>query len=158
MEHGCWWESIQSLMQGLSLRWRRQNDQIHAMFIWDVSVLPFHIELENIVLDELHLLLWIGDVLVRNLILFIDSRDHRSKAHRGVVTSHIKELEAAIWSCGVSFQVQQKREANGKPTHALMSGQLWHGSINCSFWIGSLRRCQHYCYLSYVKLLLNSGR
>ena len=75
----------------------------------------FHIELENIVLDELHLLLQIGDVLIRNLILFADSRDHRSKAHRGVVTSHIKELEAAIQSCGVSFQIQQKREANGKP-------------------------------------------
>ena len=73
------------------------------------------LELENIVLDELHLLLRIGDVLIQNLILFADSRDHRSKAHRGVVTSHIKELEAAIQSCGVSFQIQQKREANGKP-------------------------------------------
>ena len=75
----------------------------------------FHIELENIVLDELHLLLQIGDVLIRNLILFAESRDHRSKGHRGVVTSHIKDSEAAIQSCGVSFQIQQKREANGKP-------------------------------------------
>ena len=107
-------EKVYTESRARSLRRRRQNDQIHAMFTWDRPPL-FHIELENIVLDELHLLLRIGDVLIRNLILFADSSDHRSKAHRGVVTSHIKELEAAIQSCGVSFQIQQKREANGKP-------------------------------------------
>ena len=74
----------------------------------------FEIELENIVLDELHLLLRIGDVLIRNLILYADSCDHRNKAHRGVVTHRIRELEVAIQSCGVSFQILQKREANGK--------------------------------------------
>ena len=75
----------------------------------------FNIKLKDIVLDELHLLLHITDVLIRNLILFADSSDHRSKAHRGVVTSHVKDLEAAIQSCGVSFQIHQRREANGKP-------------------------------------------
>ena len=75
----------------------------------------FNIELGNIVLDELHLLLRIGDVLIRNLIFHADSCDQRSRAHRGAETTHIRELEAAIQSCGVSFQIRLKREANGKP-------------------------------------------
>ena len=32
--------------------------------------------LDQIVLDELHLLLWIMDVLIRNLILYAESIDH----------------------------------------------------------------------------------
>ena len=55
----------------------------------------FNIELQNIVLDELHLLR-IGDVLIRNLILHADSCDQRSRAHRGTVTTHIRDLEAVI--------------------------------------------------------------
>ena len=132
----------------------KRSDSCH-IHLGCIRLPLFHIKLENIVLDELHLLLRIGDVLIRNLILFADSSDHCIKAHR-VVTSHIKELEAAIQSCGVSFQIQQKRKAS--PSQVLTSGQLWQESINCSFWRGSLRRCQHYCHLSYVKLLLNSGR
>ena len=87
----------------------RQSDSCH------IHSGCIHPPLFNIELDELHLLLCITDVLIRNLILFADSSDHRSKAHRGVVTTHVKDLEAAIQSCGVSFQIQQRREANGKP-------------------------------------------
>ena len=57
----------------------------------------FDIQLENIVLDELHLLLRIGDVLIWNLILHADSCDHQSRAHREVVTSHIRE-HPIMWS------------------------------------------------------------
>ena len=131
----------------------KQSDSCH-IHLGCIRPPLFHIELENIVLDELHLLLWIGDVLIHNLILFADSSDHRSKAHGGVVTSHIKELEVAIQSCGV----QQKREANGKPIPGSYKWTVWHENINCSCWRGSLRRCRHYCHLSYVNLLLNSGR
>lgn len=48
-------------------------------------VLPphFNISLDNIVLDELHLLLRIMDVLIRNLILYADGEDHRQKEHHG---------------------------------------------------------------------------
>ena len=73
------------------------------------------IPLNHIVLDELHLLLRIGDVLLRNLIWYMDSLDHRSKAHMGEQTNHIRQLEEAIHSCGVSFQVWQNREPSGKP-------------------------------------------
>ena len=89
-----------------------QSDSCHV-HLGCISPPLFNIELEDIILDELHLLLHITDVLIQNLILFADSSDHRSKAHCGVVTSHVKELEAAIQSCGVTFQIQQKREANG---------------------------------------------
>ena len=73
------------------------------------------IPLDHIVLDELHSLLRIGDVLLRNLIWYMDSLDHRSKAHMGEQTNHIRQLEEAIHSCGVSFQVWQNREPSGKP-------------------------------------------
>ena len=73
------------------------------------------IPLSHIILDELHLLLRIGDVLLRNLIWYMDSLDHRSKAHMGEQTNHIRQLGEVIHSCGVSFQVWQNREPSGKP-------------------------------------------
>ena len=69
----------------------------------------------SIVLDELHLMLRIGNVLIRNLILFAHSQDHYSQEHLREKTHHIQELERAISSCGVSFHIWQKRESTGKP-------------------------------------------
>ena len=67
-----------------------------------------NIELDNIVVDELHLMLRVGDVLLRNLILYADSRDHASREHRGEDANNLRQLERAIRSCGVSFQIWQK--------------------------------------------------
>ena len=55
-------------------------------------VLPLlvNIPLDHIVLDELHLLLCIMDVLIRNLILYADSEDHRQKAHHGVESHNVR--------------------------------------------------------------------
>ena len=64
-----------------------------------------NIELDNIVVDELHLMLRVGDVLLRNLILYTDSRDHASREHQGEDTNHLQQLEQAIRSCGESFQI-----------------------------------------------------
>ena len=75
----------------------------------------FDIPLDRIVLDELHLLLRIGDVLLRNLILQVDSMGHRRKEHNGQDSNGIKELEEAVRACGVSFQIRQNREPTGKP-------------------------------------------
>ena len=75
----------------------------------------FDIPLDRIVLDELHLLLRIGDVLLRNLILQVDSMGHRRKEHDREDSNGIKELEEAVCACGVSFQIQQNREPTGKP-------------------------------------------
>ena len=71
------------------------------------------VPLDRIVLDELHLLLRIGDVLLRNLIWYMDSLDHHSKTHMGQQTNHIQQLEEALHSCGVSFQIWQSREPSG---------------------------------------------
>ena len=54
------------------------------------------ISLDQIVLDELHLLLRVMDLLIRNLILYIDSRDHKNKAHHGEVTHCVQQLEDNI--------------------------------------------------------------
>ena len=75
-----------------------------------------NIELDSIVVDELHLMLRVGDVLLRNLILYADSRDHASREHQGEEpNNNLRQLEQAILSCGVSFQIWQKREPTGKP-------------------------------------------
>ena len=73
------------------------------------------VELDCIVVDELHLMLRVGDVLLRNLILYADSRDHTSREHQGVEANNLRQLEQAIRSCGVSFKIWQKREPTGKP-------------------------------------------
>lgn len=85
-------------------------------------VLPplVNIPLDHIVLDELHLLLRIMNdrimvVLIRNLILYADSEDHRQKAHHGVESHNVRKLEKAICSCGVCFQIWQNKEPTGKP-------------------------------------------
>ena len=74
-------------------------------------VLPplINIPLDCVVLNELHLLLRIMDVLIRNLVLYADSEDHRQKAHHGVESLHLKKLEQTIRSCGVCFQIWQNR-------------------------------------------------
>ena len=79
-------------------------------------VLPplVNIPLDHTVLDELHLLLRIMDILIRNLILYADSEDHRHKAHHGVESHNVRKLEQAIRSCGVCFQIWQNREPTGK--------------------------------------------
>ena len=75
----------------------------------------FDIPLDHIILDELHLLLRIGDVLLRNLILQVDSMGHKRKEHEGEGSNGIRELEEAVRACGVSFQIRQNREPTGKP-------------------------------------------
>ena len=60
-----------------------------------------NIPLDHIVLDELHLLVRIMDVLIRNLILYADSKDHRQKAHHGVESHNVRKVEQAICSCRV---------------------------------------------------------
>jgi len=42
-------------------------------------------------------------------------RDHACREHRGEDANHLRQLEQAIRSCGVSFHIWQKREPTGKP-------------------------------------------
>ena len=73
------------------------------------------IELDRVVADELHLLLRITDVLLRNLILQVDMEQHRCRERSLPVTCTMQQLEDAVRSCGVCFKIWQLREPTGKP-------------------------------------------
>ena len=75
-----------------------------------------NIDPDHVVPDELHLLLRIGDVLVRNLIFEMVMADKRMRGSRQTFVSHLKQLESAAHECGVTFRVWEKRDADGKPT------------------------------------------
>ena len=74
------------------------------------------VEPTQVILDELHLLLRIGDVLLRNIILQADSIDQRENMHRGGHTeNHLQTLELFVNSCNVPFiikPVHNKRNTN----------------------------------------------
>ena len=64
------------------------------------------LEPTSLVLDELHLLLRTGDVLLRNVILQADSLDHKAYMATGRrIESHLRSLELLIQQCGVSFSI-----------------------------------------------------
>ena len=64
------------------------------------------IEPTNVIIDELHLLLRIGDVLLRNVILQADSLDNRVYHHEGRRTdNHLRTLELLVRRCGVTFKI-----------------------------------------------------
>ena len=64
------------------------------------------LEPSRFVLDELHLLLRIGDVLLRNVILQADHLDQKAHVTHGKRSdNNIKSLELLIRRCGVSFSI-----------------------------------------------------
>ena len=77
------------------------------------------IPLDHIVLDELHLMLRITDILLENLIedamQWDDKVSSTSTKRRSIEKSlHVKELVKLINQCGVSFSIWEKRNADGK--------------------------------------------
>ena len=70
---------------------------------------PPLLELEpsQYVLDELHLLLRVSDVLVHNLIYYADHHDQTQHLRRGTNGTHIPGLEDLVKSCGVAFKICQ---------------------------------------------------
>ena len=71
-----------------------------------------HIPLKNVVLDELHLMLRITDVLTRNLIRVAMKYDaaNRSRVSDVLKSPMITKLLKAINSCGVSFTIYMKKD------------------------------------------------
>ena len=68
------------------------------------------IEPSSLVVDELHLLLRIGDILLRNIILQADSLDNKAYAEQGCRTdNHVRSLELLIRRCGISFTISPVR-------------------------------------------------
>ena len=74
-----------------------------------------NIELTKVVVDELHLLLRVTDVLIRNLISLAASRDHEEQQRRGEASNRIHQLELAVQSCKVTFTIWQRVDGDGRP-------------------------------------------
>ena len=66
-------------------------------------------------MDELHLLLRVTDVLIRNLISLAASRDHEEQQRRGETSNHIRQLEQAVQSYKVMFTIWQHVDGDGRP-------------------------------------------
>ena len=62
-----------------------------------------NIELTKVVVSELHLLLRVTDVLIRNLISLAASLDHEEQQHWVEASNHTHQLELAVQSCKVTF-------------------------------------------------------
>ncbi|XP_022808035.1 uncharacterized protein LOC111345047 [Stylophora pistillata] len=78
-----------------------------------------NIPLDHIILDELHLMLRVTDVLISNLIEDVmqwDEKDNflSEKKSTSSEQKHLDNLIQGIRSCGVSFSVWEKRNADGK--------------------------------------------
>jgi len=77
------------------------------------------IPLDHIILDELHLMLRITDILIEKLIedamQWDDKESSSSTKKRSVEKSeHVQKLTEAINNCGVSFSIWEKRNADGE--------------------------------------------
>ena len=70
--------------------------------------------LDHIILDELHLMLRITDVLIGNLVEDVMQWDDKESFLTGKKKVHLDKLIQVINSCGVSFAVWEKRNADGK--------------------------------------------
>ena len=74
------------------------------------------LEPESVLIDELHLLLRVGDVLIRNLVWEIVDANRRSTHTTTPTTTPFTSLVSAIQQCGVCFRVWERRDADGKPS------------------------------------------
>jgi len=77
-----------------------------------------NIELDHIVVDELHLLLRITDILTANLITEVIEWDiEEYLENKKNKDAHLNKLVSSIRSCGVSFSVWKKKNADGKESN-----------------------------------------
>ena len=78
-----------------------------------------NIPLDHIILDELHLLLRITDVLTRNVldevIEWDDEEAHKKKVSKPApIGQHLQEAIQTINRCGITFRVWEKKNVDGK--------------------------------------------
>ena len=76
-----------------------------------------NIDLDHVILDELHLLLRIMDVLIQNFVteaVHWDHQDNFKKRKKDHASIHLDNLKNAIRSCGVTFEIWEKRNIDGK--------------------------------------------
>ena len=70
--------------------------------------------LHHIILDELHLLFRISDILIDNIVQDAMQWDDKETWITGKKKVHLDKLIQAVNSCCVSFSVWEKRNADGK--------------------------------------------
>lgn len=85
-----------------------------------------NISINKIILDELHLLLRIMDILIRNLINFMEHWNQMDKRAGIRGPNHIQALATAITSCGITFKVWPKKDCHGAP----VAGQYEFTALN----------------------------
>lgn len=78
---------------------RRHKGSIHEPLI--------PLEPSQLVMDELHLLLKVSNVLLRNLIFQADGMKQRSREREGTECTILQTLQDMIASCRVSFEIRQ---------------------------------------------------
>ncbi len=82
-----------------------------------VNIPLLNIDLDHVILDELHLLLRIMDVLIQNLVTEAvqwDQADNWNKRKKDKKNIHLDNLKSTIRSCGISFEIWEKSNADGK--------------------------------------------
>ncbi len=75
-----------------------------------------NVEPHHVVVDELHLLLRITDVLIRNLISKLVIQEVELKVLGQPAQNYLQMLERAVRETGVTFRVWEERSADGKPS------------------------------------------
>ena len=78
------------------------------------------IPLHCVILDELHVLLRIFDVMLLNLIMIMKLMDDRLRLHTNL---HLHQLVACIKSCGVSFNVWESELSSGNFAWTSLTGE-----------------------------------
>ena len=90
----------------------QHKDSIHR----PLTSIPLH----HVILDELHVLLRIFDVMLRNLIMTMKSMDDRLRLHTNL---HLHQLVACVKSCGVSFNVWESVSSSGNFAWTSLTGE-----------------------------------
>lgn len=106
-----YWEQHTSRKIGNFAEWARQKKYscAHPPLL--------NVPLENVVVDELHLMLRITDNLLTNLVqeaVEWDKEENHNKAPSLRTDAHLNALVKCINSCGVCFSVWEKKNADGK--------------------------------------------
>ena len=77
----------------------------------------FNIELDHVILDELHLMMRVTDRLTENLIFEVMERDSQADISKGRGEKkgvHLDTLVNSIKGIGISFSIWEKKNADGK--------------------------------------------
>lgn len=77
------------------------------------------IEPNKIIIDELHLMLQISDILIRNLVYAAVSADSNAIKDS---TTHIDHLVEKIRNIGITFRIWKSRESNGELLWTSLTG------------------------------------